>query len=76
MARVRNASCKEECRSIFTKCCFQNQYIANEKIPMQKVFFMIFTTSHPYAPLGVGKLMKLVFYTQILVCIIFQNKKH
>jgi hypothetical protein len=26
------------------------------EIPMQKVFFMIFTTSHPYAPLGVGNL--------------------
>jgi hypothetical protein len=26
------------------------------EIPMQKVFFDFYTTSHPYAPLGVGNL--------------------
>jgi hypothetical protein len=46
------------------------------EIPMQFSLYF-FTTSHPYAPLGVGNLAdEIGVYTQILVCIIFQNKKH
>jgi hypothetical protein len=56
MAKVRNASCKEECRSILQNVAFKiNTSRMSLEIPMQKVFFMIFTT-HPYAPLGVGNL--------------------
>jgi hypothetical protein len=40
----------------FTKCCFQNQYIANEFRNTYAESFYDFYTSHPYAPLGVGNL--------------------